>query len=75
MLAIEEPTPTEKNVDIPENAFVVSPGESIQQAIDKAMQASSNSKHPPTVLLRDGTHYLESTLMIGPQHSGLVIQG
>jgi len=60
--------------EIPPHAVLVTPGESIQAAINLA--TSKVAEIPgakPVVLLREGTHYLEETLMITPDHSGLTL--
>jgi hypothetical protein len=64
---VHEQTATEKR-SFPEDAILVYPGQSIQAAIDKASKVSPN-----TVLLREGIHYLPSTLYLGPEHSGLTL--
>ncbi len=51
-------------------AVLVSPGDSIQDAVDRACRENNNN---PTVLLRDGVHYLDATLVLTPAHSGLTI--
>ena len=57
-----------------EGAILVSPGESIQDAIELAVAAvASDASTKPTVLLRHGTHYLPDTIFLGPQHSGLTL--
>ena len=60
------------------NAVLVSPGESIQEAVDFACtrtrtSAKKNNIHRPTVLLRAGTHYLRQQLVLGPEHSNLTL--
>ena len=78
----QEPTP---NTEVPlkqlpkisiQDAILVSPGESIQDAIDRACLISTSSPSPsptPTVLLRQGTHYLSEQLVISPKHNGLTL--
>jgi hypothetical protein len=69
------------NVEVPikelstiniDGAILVSPGESIQDAVDKAT-STNNKDTNPTVLLRQGTHYLLDQLILGPEHSGLTL--
>ena len=61
-------------IDI-QGAVLVLPGQDLQAAIDKAClraKASLGNKKP-TVLLREGTHYLSEQLVLGPEHSGLTL--
>jgi len=46
------------------------PLRSLQVACDRAVQLGGKT---PTVVLRKGTHFLDETLMLGPQHSNLTI--
>ena len=49
---------------------LAAPLRSVQIAADRAAQTVDK-----TVVLRGGVHYLPSTLMLGPQHSHITIQG
>jgi hypothetical protein len=54
-------------------AVLVSPGDSIQDAVDRACKNTDGEGSRPTVLLRQGVHYLKSQLLLGPEHSGLTL--
>jgi hypothetical protein len=49
------------------------PMRSVQAALDKLAHNLEASRPPGVIVLREGSHYLEETLQIGPQHSGLTI--
>ena len=61
-----------------QDAVLVLPGESIQDAIDlacgaTAATATATAAAHPTVLLRQGTHYLLEQLVITAKHNGLTL--
>lgn len=79
---LQGPPPSKTQLEVPSDAIHVSPlgsdtGDgseaqplrSLQKAADKAAAAGR------AVVLRGGTHFLEDTLYLGPEHSGLIIAG
>jgi len=78
--ALDGPSPVPLQFELPDHAIYVAPDgddaasgtlqapiRSLQLAVDSAAQAGA------AVVLRGGTHFLEETLHLGPQHSGLTI--
>ena len=51
------------------------PLRTIQAALDRIASTQSEVLTQPTIVLRGGTHFIASTLLIGPEHSGLEIIG